>query len=315
VGDASPHRARLIVEERLMFDPAKVFVGVTPTGWTNDDYPLLGNDISFGQCVSEMALAGYQGCSVGHKFPRDEAVLKAELDRRGLRVTEPWSSTFLTVRNMRERTVESFRQSMGFIQRMGGETVVVAELGHAVHQQPVPPIANKPVFDDDQWGALTTGLNVLGRMAAEADMRLCYHHHMGTGVMRRTEVDRLMAETDPEVVHLLLDTGHLYWAGDDPLGMATAYADRIRHVHLKDIRRDVMLSCNERNLSFIESVMEGVFTVPGDGVIDFQPIFQTLAGAGYAGWLVVEAEQDAAKANPLDYARKARAYLRQTAGI
>jgi inosose dehydratase len=298
-----------------MFDPNKVHVGITPTGWTNDDYPSLGEDISFGQCVSEMALAGYAGCSVGHKFPKDEAVLHRELAQRGLRVSEPWSSTFFTVNNMHDRTIESFKRSMDFIKRMGGNTVVVAELGHAVHQQSVPPIANKPIFDDRQWKAMVEGLNMLGRMAAEDDMRLCYHHHMGTGVMIRSEVDRLMSDTDEDAVHLLLDTGHLYWAGDDPLAMAKAYAGRIWHVHLKDIRHEVMVRANRDNLTFIEAVMEGVFTVPGDGAIDFKPIFETLAGANYAGWLMVEAEQDPAKANPLDYARKARAYLRETAGI
>lgn len=298
-----------------MFDRSKVFVGITPTGWTNDDYPSLGEDISFGQCVSEMALAGFEGCSVGHKFPKDHDVLERELSQRGLRVSEPWSSTFFTVNAMHERTIESFTTSMDFIKRMGGRSVVVAELGHAAHQQPVPPIANKPVFSDEQWKAMVDGLNHLGRLAAEDDMQLCYHHHMGTGVMLRHEVDRLMAETDPEVVHLLLDTGHLFWAGDDPLDMARAYAGRIRHVHLKDIRRDVMERCNATNRTFIESVMEGVFTVPGDGVIDFAPIFRVLADANYAGWLMVEAEQDPAKANPLDMARKARAYLRDVAGI
>jgi inosose dehydratase len=298
-----------------MFDSTRVFVGITPTGWTNDDYPALGDHISFGQCVSEMALAGYQGCSVGHKFPRDPEVLERELSQRGLRVSEPWSSTYFTVNNMHDRTVEDFRTSMAFIKRMGGTSVVVAELGHAVHQQPIPPIANKPVFNDAQWAAMVAGLNHLGRIAAEEGMQLCYHHHMGTGVMTRAEVDRLMAETDPEVVHLLLDTGHLYWAGDDPLAMARAYADRIRHVHLKDIRHDVMVRCTATDRSFIESVIEGVFTVPGDGVIDFAPIFRVLAEANYAGWLMVEAEQDARKANPLDYARKARAYIRQTAGL
>lgn len=298
-----------------MFDRDRVFVGITPTGWTNDDYPLLGDDISFGQCVSEMALAGFEGCSVGHKYPTDPEILAEELGRRGLKVSEPWTSTFFTVNDMRERTIEGFKRSMAFIKRMGGSHVVVAELGHAVHQQPVPPIANKPVFDDVQWAAMVTGLNDLGRLAAEAGMTLCYHHHMGTGVMTRAEVDRLMHEVDPEVVHLLLDTGHLYWAGDDPLALAQAYADRIRHVHLKDIRADVMRACNARHLSFVESVIEGVFTVPGDGVIDFAPIFRVLADANYAGWLMVEAEQDAKKANPLDYARMARRYLRETAGI
>ena len=298
-----------------MFDRDKVYLGITPTGWTNDDMPGLGDDIPFEQCVSEMALAGFEGCSVGHKYPKDPEVLKRELELRGLRVSEPWASTLFTVAEMEDRTVEGFRQQMAFIKEMGGTDVVVAELGHAVHQQPVFVLANKPVFSDEQWGRMVEGLNRLGWMAAEEDMRLCYHHHMGTGVQTRAEVDRLMNDTDPEVVHLLFDTGHLYWAGDDPLDMARAYADRIKHVHLKDIRKDVLDRCTERKLSFLESVIEGAFTVPGDGVIDFEPIFRTLADAGYEGWLIVEAEQDPHKANPLEYAKKARAYLRQVTGL
>jgi inosose dehydratase len=298
-----------------VFDRDKVFLGITPTGWTNDDMPGIGDNIPFEQCVSEMALAGFEGCSVGHKFPRDPKVLKAALELRGLRVSEPWASTHFTAAEMEDRTVEGFRQQMAFIKEMGGTDVVVAELGHAVHQQPVFVLANKPVFSDEQWGHMVEGLNRLGRMAAEEEMRLCYHHHMGTGVQTRAEVDRLMSDTDPEVVHLLLDTGHLYWAGDDPLDMARAYADRITHVHLKDIRKDVLDRCTERKLSFLESMLEGAFTVPGDGVIDFEPIFRTLADAGYEGWLVVEAEQDPAKANPLEYAMKGRSYLRKVIGF
>lgn len=298
-----------------MFDREKVYLGITPTGWTNDDMPGVGDDIPFEQCVSEMALANFEGCSVGHKFPKDPKVLKAALDLRGLRVSEPWASTHFTVAEMEERTVENFRAQMAFIKEMGGTDVVVAELGHAVHQQPVFVLANKPVFSDEQWGRMVDGLNNLGRMAAEDDMRLCYHHHMGTGVQTRAEVDRLMSDTDPEVVHLLLDTGHLYWAGDDPLDMARAYADRIKHVHLKDIRKDVLESCMERKLSFLEAMLEGAFTVPGDGDIDFEPILRTLADAGYEGWLVVEAEQDPHNANPLEYAMKARAYLREVTGL
>lgn len=298
-----------------MFDRDKVYLGITPTGWTNDDTPGIGDDIPFEQCVSEMALAGFEGCSVGHKFPKEPEVLKRELGLRGLRVSEPWASTYFTVAEMEDRTVESFRRQMAFIKEMGGTDVVVAELGHAVHQQPVFVLANKPVFSDEQWGRMVEGLNRLGRMAAEEDMRLCYHHHMGTGVQTRAEVDRLMDDTDPEVVHLLFDTGHLYWAGGDPLDMARAYADRIKHVHLKDIRKDVLDRCMERKMSFLESVIEGAFTVPGDGVIDFEPIFRALADAGYEGWLIVEAEQDPRKANPLEYAKKARAYLRQVTGL
>jgi inosose dehydratase len=159
------------------------------------------------------------------------------------------------------------------------------------------------------------GLHRLGEIAVEQDMKLCYHHHMGTGVMVREEVDRLMADTDPALVHLLFDTGHIYWAGGDPLALAKDHGDRIAHVHLKDIRRDRMEANDARGGSFEEGVRAGVFTVPGDGDIDFGPIFQALADAGFEGWLVVEAEQDPAMAHPLTYALKAREYIREKAGI
>lgn len=299
----------------MMFQRDKVMLGITPTCWTNDDFPLLGHDTSWGQVMSEMALAGYEGCSIGHNFPKDRAVLKAELARRGLRVSEPWVSTLFTARNMEQRTVDNFIAQMDFMQEMGGTDVVVAELGGAVHQQPVTPLANKPIFTDAQWDSLVAGLNKLGAMAKARGMQLCYHHHMGTGVQTRAEVDRLMAATDPSCVHLLLDTGHLAWSGDDPLEMARAHAKRIRHVHLKDIRPDVTARGTAGSLSFQESIMEGAFTVPGDGAIDFRPILQTLADADFSGWLVVEAEQDPARANPLDHARKARDYLRGIIGF
>jgi inosose dehydratase len=303
------------MSRKPLFDRDAVRFGVTPTLWTNDDDPTLGDEIPFEQCVSEMALAGFSGCSVGHKFPRDPAVLRPALELRGLSVSEPWASTYFTVQEMREATFDTFRRQLEFIKAMGGTDIVVAELGHSVHQLPVALLPNKPAFGDRQWADLVTGLNELGRIAADADMRLCYHHHMGTGVQTRAEVDRLMADTDPDLVHLLLDTGHITWSGDDPLALARDHAARIRHVHLKDIRRDVTEECKRVGLSFLDAVRAGVFTVPGDGTIDFEPILRTLAESGYRGWLVVEAEQDPAKAHPLTYAKKARAYLREVTGL
>ncbi len=298
-----------------MFNREKVLLGITPTGWTNDDLPLLGDRTSFEQVVSEMALAGYQGCSVGHNFPRDPKVLKTALDLRGLRVSEPWTSTYFTVNEMERQTEATFMQQLEFIKAMGGTDMVVAELGHAVHQQPIALWANKPTFTDAQWDAMANGLNHLGQIAADHGMRLCYHHHLGTGVMYREEVDRLMASTDESLVFLLLDTGHLYAAGGDPLEMTRAYADRIKHVHLKDIRQDILEESKSLGRSFLESMQAGFFTVPGDGVIDFQPILQVLADHNYEGWLVVEAEQDPAKALPLEYALMARKYLRDVAQL
>lgn len=298
-----------------MFNKEKIFLGVTPTLWTNDDFPTVGDEISFEQCVSEMALAGFEGCSVGHKYPEDPKVLKAALELRGLRVSEPWASTYFTVNAMEQCTVDGFVEQMDFIKEMGGTDIVVAELGRAVHQLPVALLANKPVMDDQQWKVLTRGLNELGKMARDNGMRLCYHHHMGTVVQTRAEVDRLVESTDPDLVYLLIDTGHMHWSGGDPLQMVKDYGDRIKHVHLKDIRDSVMEESNQGNWSFFESMMAGIFTVPGDGVIDFKPILQVLADHNYEGWLTVEAEQDPTKAHPLAYAKKARTYLREVAGL
>ncbi|GAA3194815.1 myo-inosose-2 dehydratase [Dactylosporangium siamense] len=289
-------------------------LGVCCTLWWNDDFPTIDADISFGQAVSEMALAGFQGCSIGHKYPSDPAALKAALDLRGLEISEPWTSTYFTIDEMRQKTIDSFEDTLARIKALGGTELVVAEFGASSHLLPIDVFANRPVFTDAQWDALTSGLEHLGKIANSAGMKLSYHHHMGTGVMTRADVDRLMASTDPSLVHLLLDTAHIAFAGDDPLDLARAHAERIGHVHLKSIRPEVVSRVREEGLSFQEGVELGVFTVPGDGAIDFRPILQVLADADYQGWLVVEAEQDPNKANPLEYAKKARAYLTDVLG-
>jgi inosose dehydratase len=295
-------------------DPHKVPLGITPTLWWNDDFLSIDIGIPFGQCISEMALAGFQGCSVGHKYPTDPAVLKPALELRGLRVSEPWVSTYFTITSMREQTLQAFHQQMAFIKAMGGTDMVIAEFGQAVNPLPVALFANRPIFNSDQWTTLFAGLEELGKIANDNGMRLCYHPHMGTGVMIQSDVDRLMENTKPELVHLLLDTGHLAFAGADPLEVTRRYGSRIRHIHLKDVRADVVARVREENLSFKDAIEAGVFTVPGDGSIDFVPIFEALAKAHFEGWLVVEAEQDPAKANPLEYAKMARHYLRETLG-
>jgi len=299
-----------------MFDKTKVFLGITPTGWTNDDMPLLGNDsCNFEQIISEMALAGFQGCSVGHKYPTDPAVLRPALELRGLRVSEPWVSLFFAAKEMHDQTVANFRQQLAFIKAMGGTDVVVAELTQAVHQAALSAIPNKPIFDNAQWKALTEGLNEVGKIATDEGMRLAYHPHVGTGVMTLPEIDRLMAETDPNLVTLLYDTGHLYYAGVDPLVVVQKYARRIFHCHLKDIRQSVLDESLKLNRSFLDAIRAGVFTVPGDGCLDFPQYLGVLCLHNFEGWLVVEAEQDPAMANPLKYAKMAREYLRKLTGL
>ncbi|MFF5638455.1 myo-inosose-2 dehydratase [Streptomyces sp. NPDC012825] len=293
----------------------EVSLGVTPTLWWNDDFPQIDVGIPFEQCVSEMALAGFQGCSIGHKYPSEPAALKKALDLRGLKVSEPWVSTYFTIGD-KERTVENFKRQLEFLKEVGGQDIVVAEFGQSSHLQPIPVFKHRPRFTEKDWDLLTDGLDEIGKLAADSGMRLCYHHHMGTGVQTAEDIDTLMAGTNEDHVHLLFDTGHLRFAGDDPLATVKKHKERIKHVHLKNIRQPAVDKVKDNHLSFQEGILQGVFTVPGDpqGAIDFRPILSTLGEAGYKGWLVVEAEQNPATAHPLTYAKMARGYLAKVLG-
>ncbi len=305
------------MRKETLFPPGQVRFGVTPTLWSNDDFIDIDIGIPFGQIVSEMALAGYVGCSRGHKYPKDPEVLKRELAMRGLVISEPWVSTYFTVKEMYEQTLASFAQEVDFLLRMGSGDMVLAELGGSAHQRPIALVPNSPKFTDEQWQRLGDGLNTLGEKAKKANIKMCYHHHMGTGVMTMENIARLAEVTDPNVVALCLDTGHLHFAKGDNLEFIELYCDRIKHVHLKNVRQNVMNRALAENLSFKQAIEAGVFTVPGDneGCLDFEAILRALAERRYGGWLVVEAEQDPAKAWPLEYAKLARDYLREVTGL
>ena len=174
---------------------------------------------------------------------------------------------------------------------------------------------NKPVATDEEWDRLCDGLNKLGKIAADCGFQMCFHHHMATVVQTIEETRRLLENTDPRYVYLCYDTGHFTFSGEDAVAAAKEFAPRIGHVHLKDIRKEKMEQAYREGFAFRQSVLEGCFTVPGDGFVDYPGVFAALEAAGYEGWLLVEAEQDPAKANPLEYALKARDYIRKTAGI
>lgn len=298
-----------------MFNKEKVKLGIAPIAWTNDDLPELGGENTFEQCVSEMALAGFTGSEVGNKYPKDPAVLKKALDLRGIQICNAWFSSFLTTKPLQE-TVDAFIKHRDFLHAMGAKMIGVAEQGHSIQgMADVPVFANKPVFTEEEWEKLARGLEELAKLAAEKDMLLSYHHHMGTGVQTLEEVDKLMEMTDPNLVYLLFDSGHFAFSGENPEEALKKHAHRVKHVHLKDVRKEVLEKVKRENLSFLQAVKEGAFTVPGDGMIDFEPLFKILQEANYEGWFVVEAEQDPAKANPLEYAMKARAYIREKTGL
>ena len=310
-----------------LFDPEEVRLGITPTGWSNsDDLTIdLVPPIPYQQILSEMALSGFEGSQGAPKFPQDVAKLKEDLELRNLTISEPWVGTYFTMgtQQAQQDSEAIFQDQMAFMKNFDSNIIVVAELGGAVHQQPIDPLKNRPEFTEDQWQALTEGLNKLGQEAAENGMVLCYHPHVGTGVETLDDINRLMAETNPAYLKLLLDTGHLYYAGVDPLEVTREYKERIKHVHLKNIRQEELDQAKAEGKSFLNAIRDGVFTVPGDetGTINFQPIFQELASANYQGWLMVEAEQDPNTTmadygmQPLDYALMARDYLRDVTGL
>ena len=298
-----------------MLEKTKVRVAIAPIGWTNDDMPELGGEIPFEQCVSEMALAGYEGCEIGGKFPKDAAVLKRALDLRGLQVCNAWFSAFLTTRPL-EDTVGPFRRQCGFLRSLGTSVIGMSEQGKSVQGDPKVSVHDaKPVFTDDEWTALTKGIHELAGHASEFGITLAYHHHMGTGVQTVEETRRLLESTDESELSLLYDTGHFAMSGEDPAEALEEFLPRVGHVHLKDVRRAVADRVRSEHVSFLGAVRAGVFTVPGDGGIDYGPLFKLLEDASYEGWLVVEAEQDPALANPLEYAMKGRRYIRETAGV
>ncbi len=298
-----------------MLDKNKVFLGIAPIGWTNDDMPDLGKENTFEQTVSEMALAGFKGSEVGSHYPTDPQVLKKALDLRGLTICNQWFSSFLISRPY-EETEAAFIKQCDFLRQVGSKCIGVSEQSYSIQGMLDRPIQEgKYVMNDEEWDKLTTGLNKLGAIAKEKSMVLTFHHHMGTVVQTEEEIDRFMASVDPELVFLLFDSGHLSFAGIDPEKILKKYVNRVRHVHLKDLRKDVVEQSRKEQWSFLKGVRAGTFTVPGDGDVDFAPIFRILDEADYEGWIVVEAEQDPAVANPLEYAIKARKYIAEHTGL
>ncbi|WP_129728421.1 myo-inosose-2 dehydratase [Ectobacillus funiculus] len=297
-----------------MFKENTIKLGIAPIAWTNDDLPELGGENTFEQCVSEMALAGFTGSEVGNKYPRDTEILKQALSLRGLQIASAWFSAFLTTKPL-EETVEAFIEHRDFLHAMDAKVIVVSEQGKSVQGQAVPVYKAKPVFTEEEWKLLVDGLHRLGELAAEKDMDIVFHHHMGTGIQTTEEIDKLMELTDPKLVSLLFDTGHLVFSGENPIHVLKKHLPRIKHVHLKDIRPEVVARVKEEDLSFLQAVKAGAFTVPGDGGIEFAEVFTTLAASAYKGWFVVEAEQDPALANPLAYALKARRYISEKTGL
>ena len=296
-------------------DKNKVKLAMAPIGWTNDDMPDLGKENSFEQCVSEMALAGYTGSEVGNKYPKDPVVLKEYLDVRGIKICNQWFSSFLCSQPF-EQVEKDFRAQLAFLKAMGADVIGPSEQTRSCQGDTKTSVfSGKAVFTNDEFKKLTDGMNKLGHIAKEEGLTLAFHHHMGTGVQTIEETERFLNDTDPSKVTLLFDSGHFAFSGEDPVAALKKFIPRVGHVHLKDMRTNVFADVKAKDSSFLDAVRQGVFTVPGDGSIDFPSLFAILEENGYEGWMVVEAEQDPAKANPFVYAKNARAYISKHTGI
>ena len=299
-----------------MLDKKKIKLGIAPIGWTNDDMPDLGAEVTFEQCVSEMALAGYKGCEIGNKYPTKINTLRRALNLRKLKIANCWFSSFILTKPFYEVETD-FRQKCKFLKAMGAKVIGISEQSYSIQGQMETPVFEKKyVMNDDEWNLMFMAVNRLGEIAlTEYGINLTYHHHMGTVIQTEAEIDKFMSGTNPEFVSLLFDSGHLAYCGEDYMRVLRKYIGRIKHVHLKDIRPDVVAEVKRNHLSFLQGVRKGTFTVPGDGSIDFAPIFEVIAKSGYEGWLLVEAEQDPQIANPLEYAIKARKYIKTVGKI
>lgn len=272
-------------------------IGANPICWSNDDMVEIGGDISLEQCLSDARDIGLEGMEKGNKFPNTAPELKAKLAEYGLAFISGWYSTFLLERDA-DAEFAAGRAELELRKNAGAEVLIACECTRSVQGTKSAPLSTRPVMTDEEWGVFLPRMTKFAELVKDFGLELVYHHHMGTVVQTPEDVDRFMAGSG-QAVKLLLDTGHITWAGGDAVRLAKSYAGRIGHVHAKDVRKEVAAKALAEDWSFLNSVLEGVYTVPGDGFIDFAGVFRALPD--YSGWVVIEAEQDPKKANPKTY--------------
>ena len=279
----------------------KLRLGMSPISWSNDDLPQLGGETSLETCLSETREAGFVGTETGGKFPKKADDLASVLKDHDLSLVSGWYSGTL-INNDLDAELDRIADQLALFKAVGASVIVYGETFNTVQNRQEKPLTSRPRLADFDVAAYGRRLTALAEHCAEQGVPMTFHHHMGTAVETEAEIDAVMGATG-EAVGLLLDTGHLVFAGGDNASVISKYGQRINHVHTKDIRADVLASIDRDSESFLDCVLKGVFTVPGDGMIDYDDVMKRLYDAGYEGWVIIEAEQDPAKANPLEYAR------------
>jgi inosose dehydratase len=278
-----------------------VRIGINPITWTNDDYPELGGDTPLETCLAETREAGYSGTELGGKFPRQSSVLQPIMDRFGLKVISGWYDGRCDEKDVAAE-MDAIAPHLQLLKDMGATHVVYADTSRGRHGAIWGPISQRPALMADEWSTYGRKLTELAERMAEFGVAMAFHHHMGTIVESDEEVGLLMKHTG-EAVGLLYDTGHSSFSGGNPLALLKKHVARVVHVHCKDVRKPILEKARREDMSFMDAVIAGIFTVPGDGSTDYPSILKVLADNHYAGWLVVEAEQDPRKAHPFTYAK------------
>ena len=286
-------------------------LGVAPIAWSNDDMPELGGETTLEQCLSEASRAGFTGIESGGKFPKNSRELLPKLEKENLQLCSGWYGATL-LRNTAKEEFKLMREQMSLFKDCKSPCMVFAEVTNSIQGDPKTPLSQKPKLTKDEWKLLISRINEIGKMMLDENMPLAYHHHMGTVIETEAETRRLIESTNDDV-KLLIDTGHMLFAGGNSIKLTEDFIDRIIHVHCKDMRKDVLEKSLKNDSSFRQAFLDGVFTVPGDGCIDYKPFLTILKNKNYNGWLVVEAEQDPAKANPFEYAKIGYNYLSKVA--
>ena len=289
----------------------KIRIGINPITWTNDDFPELGGDTPLETCLSETKQAGYAGTELGGKFPRDSKVLKPIMAKHGLEVVSGWYDGRCDEKEV-SAEMDAITPHLTLLRDMGCKHVVYADTSHGRLGAIWEPISQRPKLEASNWPVYGRKLTELAERMADFGVHMAFHHHMGTIVETDAEVGLMMQHTG-EAVGLLYDTGHSMFSGGDPIALLKKHMKRIAHVHCKDPRKAILKKARQEDMSFMDAVLAGVFTVPGDGCVDYPTILRMLAEHNYSGWIIVEAEQDPRKANPLTYATMGYKNLRRMA--
>jgi inosose dehydratase len=273
--------------------------GVSPIAWINDDMPELGGDTPLENVLAEIQAIGFGGVELGGAFPRDAGVLRPLLQRYRLDLVGGWYGSQLLVRSVEDEW-KALAAHLALLKAMGSTVFICAETSNAIHGQRSRALSAAPRLDEEAWKRFGERLSRLAERIAAEGLRFAYHHHLGTVVERGPDLDAFLRHTSP-AVGLTLDTGHAALAGIDPVAVLRAHPGRIAHVHCKDVRRTVFDAVRGADRSFLDGVLEGMFTAPGDGDLDYAAVMRALKASGYDGWIIVEAEQDPARAEPRRY--------------